>query len=305
MAPLVLGSFWAIFAGRVVLGITEALIVTLSMTMMADYFSGPRRDRWLALITTVSSGSAVLFLGLSGWLGSQFGWRAPTAIYGFALLIVPAMLALTWEPQRHREEAAGDGEAAFPWVHVLAVGAMTLLGGSFFFLVAIQQAFGPIALGVTDPGRIGLLTAIAGLGNPVGSLIFRRFVGVATNTLLVCEFLLIGGGLVSMGLATSDIGFAVSAFGALIGAGMLMPTLITWMVRGLPFAARGRGVGVFQSLFSAGQFASGLILPFMARNVVTGMLPAFAFLGVIALFVSAIALTRLIFARAAGQRQPA
>lgn len=302
MAPLVLTSFTAIFICRLLLGVCEAMIVTLSMTMLADYFAGPRRDRWLALITTVSSGSAVLFLAISGALGAKFGWRAPTAVYGLALLIVPAMLAFTWEPARHGEDAHPQGGGAFPWAHVLPAAAAALIGGTFFFTVAIQQAFGLIELGITDPARIGVLTAVSGLGNPVGSLIFRRFVDVPTRWLLVIEMLLIGSGMVAMGMATSDVGFAFAAFGALVGAGMLMPTLITWMVRGLPFTVRGRGVGIFQSLFSAGQFASGLVLPFVALNVAHGILSAYVLLGGIALALAVLTLARsMIWTRPSAQ----
>ncbi|HEX8446744.1 MAG TPA: MFS transporter [Sphingomonas sp.] len=292
MAPLFLSGFNAILVSRLLLGICEAMIVTLSMTMLADYFTGVRRDRWLALVSTVASGSAVLFLALSGVLGARFGWRAPTAVYGLSLLIVPAMLAFTWEPKHARGPAADAPGQAFPWAHVLAVGAATLVGGSFFFIVAIQQAFGLIELGVTDPARIGLLTSVCGLGNPIGSLIFRRFVTTRTSRLIAVEMALLGGGMLMMSQAGSDIAFSVSAFCALIGAGMLMPTLVTWMVRGLPFAARGRGVGIFQSLFSAGQFASGLILPFLARNVVDGFLSAFAVLGVTGFVIALCAVVR-------------
>ena len=292
MAPLVLESFTAIFIGRLLLGICEAFIVTLSVTMLADYFSGRERDRWLALVTTVASGSAVLLLSLSGFLGSLFGWRAPTAVYGFALLLVPAMMAFTWEPKRASSELIDTAGTPFPWKHVIGVGAMTLFGGTLFFVVAIQQTFGLIELGVQDPARIGLLTALSGLGNPVGSLIFRRFVSVPKSLLLFIELLLMGGGLVGMGYATNDISFSIAACIGVVGAGMLMPTLMTWMIHGLPFAFRSRGVGIFQSLFSAGQFASGLVLPFLARNVVSGILAAFALLGVIAL-----AMAMIIFVR--------
>ena len=299
-APLFLTSFAAIFVGRLLLGICEAMIVTLSMTMLADYFTGTRRDRWLALVTTVGSGSAVLFLALSGALGARYGWRAPTAIYGFSLLLVPAMLAFTWEPKRHRQEPADVTDTPFPWAHVLAVGTVTLVGGSFFFMVAIQQAFGLIELGVTNPARIGVLTAISGLGAPIGSLIFRRLVSLPTSRLLAIEMVVVGGGLLVMSQSANDIAFSVSAFCALLGAGMLMPTLITWMVRGLPFAVRGRGVGIFQSLFSAGQFASGLIVPFLARNVMHSVLSAFALMGVIAVIMGGIAFVR----SAIGRRTP-
>ena len=70
-----------------------------------------------------------------------------------------------------------------------------------------------------------------------------------------------------------------SLFLGLFAAGLLMPTLITWTMSGLDFAVRGRGTGIFQSLFALGQFASGLAVPFLARALAGGVLPAFAVLG--------------------------
>ena len=301
MAPLVLTSFPAVFASRILLGVCEALIATLSMTLLGDYFSGARRDRWLALIATVGAGSAILFLALSGAVGGAFGWRAPTAIYGLAFLVVPAMLLWTWEPRRHAVEVVSPAEP-FPLRHVLLVGAATLIGGTYFFMVAIQQAFGLVEMGVTDPGRIGLLTAIAGFGNPIGSLIFRRLVTAKRGLLIGVEMVLIGGGLIGMSQAPTDIMFCVSAFVASLGAGMLMPTLITWMIGGLPYSARGRGAGIFQSTFCFGQFASGLVLPFMAHTVVGGVLPAFGVFGLVAL---GLAVAAFLFSRARPKLQNA
>ena len=305
MAPLALTSFTAIFIGRILLGVCEAIIVTLSVTMMADYFTGPRRDRWLALVTTVASGSGVILLALSGTLGAAYGWRAPTAIYGFALLILPAMVLFTWEPSRHDGDPVESGNTAFPWAHVLGVSAVTLMGSTLFFAVAIQQAFGLIELGIVSPARIGFLTAVSGMGNPIGSLIFRRFVSIPTGRLLAIEMTLIGGGCLAMSQSGNDIAFSVSAFCGLIGAGMLMPTLMTWMVRGLPFTVRGRGVGIWQSVFSTGQFASGLIIPFLARNITGSVLSAFAALGVVAIVIAGVAFARSHFGLRSGPTEPA
>ncbi|MEG3178724.1 NAD-dependent epimerase/dehydratase family protein [Sphingomonas sp. RB3P16] len=76
------------------------------------------------------------------------------------------------------------------------------------------------------------------------------------------------------------------------------------MVRGLPFAVRGCGIGSFQSLFSACQFASGLIVPFLTRNVMHSVLSAFALMGVIAVVMAAIAFARSVIGTRARRTLP-
>ncbi|PZR35057.1 MFS transporter [Caulobacter segnis] len=284
MAPLVLKDFAHVLASRVVLGLCEAVIITLSATMLADYYDGKARDRWLASISTVASLSAVVFLVLGGQIGAQYGWRAASAVYGLALLIAPAMLLLTWEPSPHRQAAAaGEAKPRFPWAHMAVTGAVTLVGSVFFYTIAIQQGIALAALGVTDPAQIGKLAAIASLANPLGTLVFWRIAQRSTPTLLAIAFALLGGAFMAMGRAESGAAFTLAAFGGLFGAGLLLPTLITWTMRGLPFAVRARGTGVWQTMFAAGQFVSGLLVPFLSRALGDGILSAFFVIGVVGL----------------------
>jgi MFS family permease len=50
------------------------------------------------------------------------------------------------------------------------------------------------------------------------------------------------------------VGAAIANF----GAGMILPTLITWTLSDLPDAQRGQGTGVWMSAAFLGQFASPL-----------------------------------------------
>jgi MFS family permease len=61
--------------------------------------------------------------------------------------------------------------------------------------------------------------------------------------------------------AASDLKAAV--IGAILngfGAGLLLPTLLTWLMRQLRFEERGRGAGAFTASFFVGQFACPLIV---------------------------------------------
>lgn len=301
MAPIILGDFMSILTSRVVLGLCEAVIITLSATLIGDYFVGKPRDRWLAMISTLASLSAVVFLALAGAIGAAYGWRAVTGVYGLSLLFVPAMLLLTWEPQRTVQAtsiaALADPTPRFPWKHMSITAAAALFGGVLFYTLVIQQGLALSALGVLDPGRLGLLTSIASLATPIGTLAFWRVSHWRTPLLLAVEFGLIGAACAAIGLVQTDIQFTIAAFAGLFGCGLLMPTLISWTIRSLPFSARGRGTGIFQSAFMLGQFVSSLLIAFLTQSFGGDILHSFVLVGIAAIVVAVLTITLLLRAR--------
>lgn len=118
MLPLAIQDFWLILASRVVVGMVEAVILCSSTTLIGDYFEGRRRDHWLAMQTTTASGSSIVMFPLGGYVG-QFGWQYPFAMYGFSLVLVVLLIAVTWEPA----ESTRERSTRFPWVSGLAVTA--------------------------------------------------------------------------------------------------------------------------------------------------------------------------------------
>lgn len=98
-APLYLSSLPSIIFSRVLVGLCEAAIMTCCTTLIADYWSGRQRSRYLGLQTLLASISATVFLGLGGAIGGS-GWRAPFWLYTVALLLAVPMSLLIWQPTR-------------------------------------------------------------------------------------------------------------------------------------------------------------------------------------------------------------
>lgn len=298
IAPLFLSSFETVFASRVALGLTEAVIITLSATMIGDYFEGAPRARWLAMISTIATLSAVLLLVIGGFLGATYGWRGPFAVYGVAFVFLPLMILFTWEPAARPEEIAQpEQRVAFPFRHIVATAIVTAFGSILFYTLALEQGQGLSELGLQDPARIGLLAGFASLANLLGTLIFRRFVATPTWLMLTVAFLLLGSGLVWMAKAPTDILFTCGAALGLFGAGLLFPTLITWTMRDLPFVFRGVGTGVFQSVFMLGQFGSTIAIAALVQQVTGKVLPAFGIIGGAALIAALAALASSLLAK--------
>jgi len=282
VAPVFLTSLTAIVLTRIGVGISEAVIMVLSTTMIGDYFKGERRDKWLAAQTAFASLSALLFFNLGGQLG-QFGWRTPFWVYGSALLMLALVLAFTWEPSETDPSEEGDHAPhhasweGFPWKPMLTILAITIYGSVFFFTVQIQAPVGLTQLGWLDPAKNGFWTSVASIGVPLGTFIFSRLSKWPVKRLLAAEFVLFAAGFTVMGTAAAPPQFLIGCFINQLGAGMLLPTLLVWAISLLPFAVRSRGAGIWTGAMSVGQFLSPLVVTFTAKQV-GGLLPAFTIL---------------------------
>src|SRR5579862_3366919 len=109
IAPTVLDHLFAIVGSRVGVGLCEAVVMTVSTTLISDYFKGRAREQWLASQTAVASLSALAIITLGGYLGTLYGWRGPFGVYLFSVVLAIGIWLFTWEPEA---ETAGAGERA-------------------------------------------------------------------------------------------------------------------------------------------------------------------------------------------------
>ena len=291
LAPIFLTDLTSIIFSRIGVGVTEALIMVLTTTMIGDYFGGAARDRWLAAQTAVASMSALLFFNVGGILGS-FGWRTPFWVYSSALIMLVAVLAFTWEPKNNggASDAAPHNAswAGFPWARFGGIIGVTIFASTLFYTVQILASSGLTALGSPDPARNGFLTSIASLGVPIGTFIYSRLTGTPVARMLMAEFAIMGAGFLVMSNAGSIPVFLAGCGINQVGAGLLLPTLLVWAMSQLDFGIRSRGAGLWTGAFSLGQWLSPLVITFFAQRM-GGLLPSFAVLGYAAL--AALALT--------------
>jgi MFS family permease len=295
-APIFIDNLFAIIGTRVGVGLCEAGIMTASTTLLCDYFTGEAREKWLGAQTAVASLSSIFLVFAGGALGSAYGWRGPFGIYLIGLIFVVAIVGWVWEPKRSATVRPVKPDAGrvlpapgtFSWASLIGICAITVLASIMFYLTPTQSGIALTSLGVTDPLRIGVLTACAILGVPVGTLIFQVVRRSPIMTLLFVEFALIGGGFILMGKASSPAGFIAAAAINQIGSGMILPTLITWATRDLSFEIRGRGTGLWTASFFLGQFLCGLVISAIA-SLAGGLAAAFLLVGIVALVVAVIA----------------
>jgi MFS family permease len=267
MAPLWLDSLYSIIVSRAGVGLAEAVIMTCCTTLIGDYYDGARRSKYVALQTTYTTLSASLFLLAGGLLG-ELGWRAPFWAYGVSLLLAPLAHIYLWEPDRKQQteakpEPTPEGAPAplFRPLLLSCICGLTLITAIAFYVLPVHLAYLLNGLGVFSPRTIGLIASLAAVTKMLGTIIFHRLFifGFTIPRLLTLSFAFSGIGLVMAATTTMN----VVVIGVLIngvGGGMLIPTLLTWNMRNLPFERRGLGTGTWTASFFLAQFVNPIVV---------------------------------------------
>ncbi|WP_404289998.1 MFS transporter [Glutamicibacter arilaitensis] len=255
-APLWLNSLEGMVASRLFLGVFEAVIMTTCTTLLGDYFTGERRNRYLAMLTVLTTICATAFLIIGGLIG-QAGWSAPFWLYSVGALVGIAAAILLWEPL---SQPTSQVLRVLPWKQLTLPIVFTFFGGITFFVLVVHLPFLLTGLGITDSGQIGMLAALASLFTASGSFTFRYLGRLHHSAVLAIAFCLTGAGFTTIWFAGSLPLTLLGACIASYGAGLSLPTLLTWTVSQLKQDVRGTGTGIWTSANWIGQFACPLLI---------------------------------------------
>ncbi|MCC8539501.1 MFS transporter [Xanthomonas axonopodis pv. poinsettiicola] len=298
--PAFLQDLTSIVGARLLFGCAEAAVMTCCTTLIADYWQGERRLRYVNLQVVCIALIGSLFFVVGGALG-EHSWRTPFYLYLLPLLLVPAMLKVLWEPtatQATPHAAASEGKVGGS---ALVVGyLLVFFGMALSFVVPVQTPVLLVGLGITSSTMIGMsagLGLLATLGGSLAWPLLRRWIGMPATNALLLALLALGLWLLVDAQTYPQVLLAVSVHG--FGAGLLVPNAMTPVMNALPLRVRGRGMGGFTSSLYLGQFASPLLI--------TALLPAGGDLhGAIRIAAgAALAVAMLWAARALLRRAPA
>lgn len=277
-----LGDAYAVLAGRLLLGVAVAMVMTAASTLVAFYFHGEERGRFLGFQATAMALGGVIFLPVGGLLAHLGGWHWPFAVYLASLPILAAAVRTVAEPDRGPPKTAdgvahptGEYPLAVRWPTLGLIYAVAFAGMSAFSLGPVQlpfhvrARFGADALAASL--AVATMTAHAAAASILYSRLARRF---GRDRLVTGFFLVFGTGLVVLSLAerptVAYLGLALAG----LGGGVFTPTLTNWLMRVAPPHLRGRLSGGLISAMFAGQFLS----PILAYPLVERGGPAAAFL---------------------------
>jgi MFS family permease len=303
-APLYLDSLSSIVASRVGLGVVEAAVMTISTCVIGDYYQGAQREKFMSLQTTIAASLAFMFNVAGGLLG-EFGWRTPYATYAIGAPLAVLMAIYLWEPVPRGGSAAGPlrtespPDIAFQPRLLFGICLLAVVGGTFFLIVPVHLGYLFEGVGVHSSSSIGLAYALNSVAVVLGTLCFGWLIAprLRVAAQLALYFSITAAGCLLMDCANSYGTLTLAAMLNGFGAGLMLPTLVTWNMRTLPFARRGLGTGAFQSCLFLGMFFDPPIIVALgkllgSRAAAVGALGAAVLLGALIAIVAALLLRR-------------
>jgi MFS family permease len=263
-AGLWLESLPALLISRILLGFSVAVIMMAATALVADWFVGHERERFLGLQSASMAFGGVVFLTLGGLLAG-WTWRAPFGIYLFGLaVLLLAVSTLHWSrPPAADSNVKISGQAEAPLrpdpVSDLVIYGLAGLVFLVLFQVHAQLPFLLDRLGIAPGPLTGLVLATTSLFGAAVALCYQTgkarlsFPGVMSFS-----FSWMAIGFVIIALAPSWPGVWVGAAVAGAGWGWTMPNLNVWLLAGVAPGGRGRALGWLMTSVFAGQFAAPL-----------------------------------------------
>lgn len=256
-AIVFVNEFTTILALRVMQGTAGSAIMSLTVTLLGDLFSGERRNSLIGL------NAAILAIGAAGYplLGgvlAVLSWAAPFVCFALGIVVAVAGSAILTEPESSTDSSGLSYviNAARAVPTRTALGLYVSLFGIFVILYGAQLTVVPFIL--TDlyglsSGMIGLLLGLPavtmGLTSSQSSRLIRH---LSPPRLIALGFVTYGVGMTLAAVTHSIIIFAGALFLFGIGQGFAEPITDTALNAITPDAFRGGIMSIRTSVLQFG-----------------------------------------------------
>lgn len=253
-----LQDLYFILLSRAVLGISVGMSMTIVVTLIADYFQGAERQKFVGLQVAFMSLGGILFISLGGILADA-GWRFPFLIYIFSLVVLPFSIVYLREPVsvQRSEDRKKIQAPGFIWLLFINTMIMWIV----FFLIPLQIPFYLKSLGIESNALAGAAIAVSTAFSAVASISYHKLKD-RINFLMVFSigYLLMAGGFFFISWAESYLMVMLSMVLAGGGIGMMIPNTNMWVMKLAPPEIRGKEIGKLTTFWFFGQFVSPIII---------------------------------------------
>lgn len=284
-----LDSLYLILGTRVFLGIAVAGIMVSVTTLIADYFTGKRRETvlgWQGAIMPFGAAAAMV----AGGFMADFNWRTVFLTYLVAFLMVPLVVRYVDEPD---VDSGGDSSSlpslaelrelagALPLAFLGAVYLIMFIGMIAYNLINVEIPFYLQSVTSVDGSMTGIAIAIVSLVAGLVSLNFDRIrERLHPVAIIAFIFAAAGAGFLVSGLTES---YWVIVVGIVIaGAGLILltPTMNYWVAARMDEQYRGRALSGVTTTQFFGMFISPIAAEPLVSRLGTGQ--AFTAISVLA-----------------------
>jgi MFS family permease len=259
-----LNDIYLILVGRAILGLSIGTIMTITITLIGDYFEGEERKKFIGLQSAFIGFSGIIFLAGGGIL-ADIGWRVPFLMYFFAILLIPLIAKFLTEPERVDHGSAGSKFVAGKLLKIVFIIAITYM--ILFYLVPTQLPFLLKDLGYESSSVTGTMLSVNAIGMVMSAILYSKIksrLSFATSYSL--GFILMAIGFISISYVHTFPLLISSMLISGFGIGILMPNTNLWAIELTNPAQRGKTMGILTMCMFMGQFLSPIVVQPIVRS---------------------------------------
>ena len=255
-AGMYLESINMILISRLLFGITVAVLMIVSTSLIGDYFSGETRHKFMGLQSAFISLGGVVFVIGGGYL-SDFNWRYSFGIYLIGFIFLPFVIKFLKEKPFNEESE--NTEPNFN-TNLLEVYIFAFLLMIVFYILPTQMPF-LIMNHFGASGTIaGSIIALAFISNGIGALIFSKLkLKYSYKTIYLIGMSVMSMGFILIGLVRDVNLFFITSPIVGFGGGLLMTNISAWMLSRTNSEKRVKSSAYLTSSLFVGQFFSPII----------------------------------------------
>lgn len=255
-------SLPVLLATRLVLGMGVAMLMTAMTALVAQYFHGPMRGKFMGLQMTFINFGGLIFIAVAGQLANHSAFY-PFALYLAGLVYLPILYLFLDEPKTHSHEdgshPTAQGQEGWPMVLGLALLLMALTFATFY-LLPTQIAFYLGQLGHTDPSTSAMMMVCVTFAAGAIAMVYPRLRrALGRGGVLGAGFLLLGAGFLLMSYVQLVPMIAAASLLVGMGPGLIVPTLLTSTLDAVPMRHHGKASGALTFSLFIGQFISPIL----------------------------------------------
>jgi MFS family permease len=251
-AGLYLQTLEMLLFSRAIFGVAVATLMIVSTSLIADYFKGEYRHKFMGYQSAFMALGGVVFV-IGGGVLSDINWRYSFGIYLIGFILLPFIITQIKEvivTEDSSEEIEVDSNMYF--IYFLAFFYMLI-----FFILPTQIPFLLIEKFKTSGSFAGTIIAIAFVSNALGAITFSKIKNrFSYSTIYLIGLFIIAIGFAGVGLVDKTYLFFITSPLLGFGGGIMMTNITAWMLSKTSTKKRVKTSGYFTSALFLGQFSS-------------------------------------------------
>jgi len=262
-AGLYLNSIYSILISRVLLGIAIAVLMITATTFIGEYFIGEERHKFMGLQSIFIALGGVFFT-VTGGILSDIKWRYSFGVYFIGLFVLYLIVKYIHKKDMldFKEIKEIGNNINVNLIHVYFLAFLLML---VFYIIPTQIPFLLMHKFKANGSFTSMIIANAFFFNMLGAFSFaklkKRF---HFFKLYLLGFLVMAIGFIGIGMIKSIYFFFITSSLTGFGAGILIPTIRSWLLHNAHYTKQVKASGYLTSSLYLGQFASPIVFhPFI------------------------------------------